>query len=78
MKKQLLKQRYFHSYLISTGTASTAARICFNPSCSLGLTLGFIGCCGLENKQRIFVLIDIPVKELRALRGFLAPYEAKI
>ena len=40
MKKQLLKQRWFHAYLIGTGTASTATRICFNPFCSLGLTLG--------------------------------------
>ena len=40
MKKQPLKQRCFHAYLISTGTASTATRICFNPSFSLGLTLG--------------------------------------
>ena len=40
MKKQPLKQHGFHAYLIITGTASTATRICFNPSCSLGLTLG--------------------------------------
>ena len=40
MKKQLLKQRCLHAYQIGTGTASTATRICFNPSCSLGLTLG--------------------------------------
>ena len=39
MKKQPLKQRYFHAYLIGTGTASMATRICFNSSCSLGLTL---------------------------------------
>ena len=40
MKKQPLKQRCFHAYLISTGKASPATRICFNPFCSLGLTLG--------------------------------------
>ena len=40
MKKQPLKQHGFHAYLIITGTASTVTRICFNPSCSLGLTLG--------------------------------------
>ena len=39
MKTQSLKQRCVHAYLIGTGTASTATRICFNPSCSLGLTL---------------------------------------
>ena len=36
MKKQPLKQRC----LRDSGTASTATRICFNPHCSLGLTLG--------------------------------------
>ena len=40
MKPQPLKQRCFHAYLIGTGTASTATRISFNPSCSLGLILG--------------------------------------
>ena len=40
MKKQPLKQHGFHAYLIITGTASTVTRICFNPFCSLGLTLG--------------------------------------
>ena len=35
-----LIQRCFDAYLIGTGTASTATRICFNISCSLGLTLG--------------------------------------
>ena len=40
MKKQHLKQRCFHAYHIDTGTASTVTRICFNPTCSLGLTLG--------------------------------------
>ena len=39
-KKQHLKQHCFHAYLIGTGTASMATRICFNPSCLLGLTLG--------------------------------------
>ena len=40
MKKQPLKQRCLREYLISSGTASTATRICFNPHCSLRLTLG--------------------------------------
>ena len=40
MKNQPLKQRCFGAYLISTGTTSTATRICFNHSCSLGFTLG--------------------------------------
>ena len=40
MKKQPLEQRCLREYLISSGTASTATRICFNPHCSLGLTLG--------------------------------------
>ena len=40
MKKQHLKQHCVHVYLIGTGTESTATRICFNPSCSLGLTPG--------------------------------------
>ena len=40
MKKQPLKQRCFAAYLINTGTTTTATRICFNPFCSLRLTLG--------------------------------------
>ena len=40
MKNQPLKQHCFHAYLGSTGTTSTATRICFNPSCSLWPTLG--------------------------------------
>ena len=39
MKKQPLKQRCIHAYLIGTGTASKATRICFHPSFSPGLTL---------------------------------------
>ena len=40
MKRQPSKQRCFHAYLLCTVTTSTATRICFNPSCLLGLTLG--------------------------------------
>ena len=40
MKNQPLKQRCFHAYHIGPGIASTVTRICFNPSWSLGLTLG--------------------------------------
>ena len=40
MKKQPLKQHFYHGYLIGTGTASSATRICFNPFCWMGLTMG--------------------------------------